>query len=214
MDQEVEIISANTRNEKIKNFFINNRKLLISVLVIIILALIGFFGYKEYLASKKEKLGEQYNIAVIKFEAGQKDNIEQTLKEVIFAKDRTYSPLAFFFLFDNEIITDPNEINQYFDIIINESGLDEETKNLTIFKKGLFNSDFVEENKLLEILNPVIKSESIWKPHAIYLMAEYYFFNNQKQKSKEFFEQLISIESVPPKIKTEAQQRLRADLSE
>ena len=56
MDQEVEIISANTRNEKIKNFFINNRKLLISVLVIIILALIGFFGYKEYLASKKKKI--------------------------------------------------------------------------------------------------------------------------------------------------------------
>ena len=85
----------------------------------------------------------------------------------------------------------------------------DEIKNLTIFKKGLFNSDFAEENELLNILNPVIKSESMWKPHALYLMAEYYFSKNQKQKSKEFFEQIIVLEKVSSKIKIEAQKRLQ-----
>ena len=97
---------------------------------------------------------------------------------------------------------------------INDLDLDEEIKNLTIFKKGLFNSDFAEENELLNILNPVIKSESVWKPHALYLMAEYYFSKKEKQKSKEFFIQIISLENVNPKIKLEAQKRLRADFSE
>ena len=60
----------------------------------------------------------------------------------------------------------------------------------------MYNSEFSNENELLEILNPVIKSESVWKPHALYLMAEYYFSKNQKQKSKEFFEQIINLEKI------------------
>ena len=119
-----------------------------------------------------------------------------------------------YYLLDNNLITSQEEINTYFDIIINEIGLDKENKNLTIFKKGLFNSEFANENELLNILNPVIKSDSIWKPHALYLMAEYYFSKNEKQKSKEFLEKLISLENINDKIKLEAQKRLRSDLSE
>ena len=93
-------------------------------------------------------------------------------------------------------------------------GLNKEIKELTIFKKGLFNSDFASENDLLNILNPVIKTESVWKAHALYLMAEYYFFKSQKQKSKEFFEQITKLENANSKIKLEAQKRLSTNFSE
>tara|TARA_X000000368_G_C22502417_1_gene481184 strand:- start:136 stop:546 length:411 start_codon:yes stop_codon:yes gene_type:complete len=136
------------------------------------------------------------------------------MKEIIEGKDKTYSPLAFYYLLDNDLITSKEDINRYFDILINEIELDNENKNLTIFKKGLFNSESANESELLNILNPLIKSDSIWKPHALYLMAEYYFAKNEKQKSKEFFEKLISLENINDKIKLEAQKRLRADLSE
>ncbi len=213
MDEEIDIINTNTRNERIKNFFINNRKSLTSVFVVLILILCGYFLYEELQTRKKAKLADQYNLAVIKYESGQTDVLEE-LKTIINEKDSTYSPLAFYFLIDNQLITSNEEINQYFDVIINESGLDKETKNLNIFKKGLFNSDFANENELLDILNPVIKSESIWKPHGLYLMAEYYFANNQKQKSKEFFQQLANLENASQKIKTEALKRLRVDFGE
>ena len=98
--------------------------------------------------------------------------------------------------------------------MIYEIGLDDGNKNLTIFKKGLFNSEFANENELLDILNPIIKSESIWKQHALYLMAEYYFAKKEKQKSKEFLDQLISLKNINQKIKLEAQKRLRSDFSE
>ena len=136
------------------------------------------------------------------------------MKEIIEDKDKTYSPLAFFYLLDNDLITSKEEINEFFDILINEIDLDKENKNLTIFKKGLFNSEFANENELLNILNPIIKSESIWKPHALYLMAEYYFAKNEKQKSKEFFEHLVSLEDISSKVKMEAQKRLRSDFGE
>ena len=134
--------------------------------------------------------------------------------EIINTKDKTYSPLAFFFLLDKDLITTSDEINSYFDLLINEVSLDKEIKNLTVYKKGLFNSDFVQENELLNILNPVIKSESIWKPQAMYLMAEFYLAKNQKQKSKDFFDQIMNIENVSPKIKLEVQRRLRSEFGE
>ena len=213
MDEEIEIINTNTRIEKLKNFLISKRKQLISLLILIILLLISFFGYQEFNSRSKEKLANKFNKIVIDFENGQK-NINSDLIEIINTKDKTYSPLAFFFLMDNDLISSNDEINSYFDLLINEIDLEKEIKNLTIYKKGLFNSDFIEENELLNILNPIIKSDSMWKPQALYLMAEYYLSKNQKQKSKEFFNQIVDMENISPKIKLEVQRRLRSDFSE
>ena len=214
MDEEIDIINRNTRIEKLKNLLISKRKQLITSLIFIILILITFFGYQEFKSSSKKKLANKFNSIVINFETGKKENINNNLIEIINTKDKTYSPLAFFFLLDNDLITSSDEINSYFDLLINEVSLDKEIKNLTIYKKGLFNSDFVDENQLLDILNPVIKSESIWKPQAMYLMAEFYLAKNQKQKSKDFFEQIMNIENVSPKIKLEVQRRLRSEFGE
>jgi predicted negative regulator of RcsB-dependent stress response len=214
MDQEIEIISSETRKEKIKNFLINKKKTIIAVAIFLLLILFSFFFYQEYEKGHREWLGDKYNTTIIQYETGDKSKILSSMKEIIEDKDKTYSPLAFFYLLDNDLITSKEEINEFFDILINEIDLDKENKNLTIFKKGLFNSEFANENELLNILNPIIKSESIWKPHALYLMAEYYFAKNEKQKSKEFFELLVSLEDISSKVKMEAQKRLRSDFGE
>ena len=213
MDEEIEIINRNTKIEKLKNFLSSQRKPLITLLIIIILVLISFFAYQEFNSRNKEKLANKFNKIVTNFESGQKD-LNTSLVEIINSKDKTYSPLAFFFLLDNDLISLNDEINSYFDLLINEVPLEKEIKNLTIYKKGLFNSDFVEENELLNILNPIIKSDSMWKPHAMYLIAEFYLSKNQKKKSKEFFNQIIAMENISPKIKLEVQKRLLSDFSE
>tara|TARA_B100000131_G_scaffold133863_1_gene130502 strand:+ start:2839 stop:3489 length:651 start_codon:yes stop_codon:yes gene_type:complete len=213
-EQEIEIINSNTRKQKIKNFFINHKKNIIFILILIILLLISFFLYQDYRLGIKEKLSDKYNILVTKFESGKKENIENEFKEIINKKDKTYSPLAFYFLIDNQLISSQDEINKYFDILINELNLEDEIKNLTIYKKGLYNSDFADENQLLDILNPIIKSESIWKSHALFLMAEYYLAKNENQKSKEFFSQIVNLENANSKLKVAAQNRLRANFSD
>tara|TARA_B100001996_G_scaffold341297_1_gene295268 strand:+ start:81 stop:725 length:645 start_codon:yes stop_codon:yes gene_type:complete len=214
MDQDIEIINTNTRNEKIKNFFIKNKKSLFSSVIILLVILFSFLFYEKYKLGQKEKLANKFNLATINFEADDKGSAVSSFKEIIKAKDKTYSPLAFYFLLDNELISSRGEINNYFDIIINDVGLNKEIKELIIFKKGLYNSEFANENEILNILNPIIKSESLWKIHALYLMAEYYYSKNQKQKSKEFFEKITKLENTNSKIKLEAQKRLSANFSE
>ena len=213
MDEEIEIINTNTRIEKLKNFLVSKRKQIINLFIILILILISFFAYQEFKSRNKIKLANKFNKIVTSFENGQK-NLNDELIDIINVKDKTYSPLAFFFLLDNDLISSKDEINSYFDILINNIPLEKEIKNLTIYKKGLFNSDYVQENELLNILNPIIKSESMWKPQALYLMAEFYLSKNQKQKSKEFFNQIAEMENISPKIKLEVQKRLRSDFSE
>ena len=214
MDEEIQIINTNTRIEKIKNFFISKRKTIITTTLVIILLLISFFGYLEFKDRKKAQLANKFNLIVTKFESNQKANVENELIAIIEEKDKTYSPLAFYFLLDNNLINSNKKINNFFDLLINDIKLEKEIKNLTIYKKALFNSDFVEENELLNILNPVIRSESIWKPQALYLMAEFYLAKNQKQKSKDFFNQITSLDNISPKIKLEVQRRLRSEFSE
>ena len=214
MDEEIQIINTNTRIEKIKNFFISKRKTIITTALVIILLLISFFGYLEFKDRKKAQLANKFNLIVTKFESNQKANVENELIAIIEEKDKTYSPLAFYFLLDNNLINSYEKINNFFDLLINDIKLEKEIKNLTIYKKALFNSDFVEENELLNILNPVIRSESIWKPQALYLMAEFYLAKNQKQKSKDFFNQITSLDNISPKIKLEVQRRLRSEFSE
>ena len=214
MDEDISIINTNTRNEKIKNFFIKNKKILIICLSTIVLIIFGFFGYEEIQKNKKNKIAEKYNSTIIDFISADKMYVKSKLIEIINEKDSTYSPLALYFIIDNEIDASKEEINKYFDVMIKETNLEKEIKNLIIYKKGLFNADHVSENSLIQILNPLINSDSVWKSHALYLMAEYFLYKNQKQKAKEFYNQILSFEKSNQNIKLETQKRLRQDFSE
>ena len=214
MDEDIAIINKETRNEKIKNFFIKNKKKIIISISVIILSIFGYFINEDFNKKSKIKLANRYNIVKMNFISGNKSMVANELVSIVHEKDKTYSPLALYFLIDNNIISDKNKINELFDTVINETSLEKEIKNLLIYKKALFNSDFESENNLLTILKPIINSNSIWKSHALYLMAEYFYFKNEKQKSKDFFDQIITLENVNSKIKREAQKRLNRDFSE
>jgi len=208
MDEEITIINNETRKEKIIKLCKNNKKKLIVLLFILILFPFSFFSYQIYLDKNKEKISSKYNLAVTNFEKENNLEIKKIMIEIINSKDKTYSPLALYFIIDNNIEVTNEEINRYFDIIINDTNLESEIKNLNIYKKGLFNSSFTSENELLLILKPIINSDSFWKPHALILLGEFFLDKNQNQKAKEFFSQVISIEMANEKLKTEAKKRL------
>ena len=214
MDEDISIINTNTRNEKIKNFFIHNKKKIISSLSFIVILLICYFGLGEFQDRKKIKISDSFNTIIINYSESNKEKTAKDLIQIVNEKNSTYSPLSLYFIIDNNLISKKNTINELFDVIIDETSLDKEIKNLNIYKKALYNANDSNENDLLNILNPVIKSESVWKSHALYLMAEFFYSKNEMQKSKEFFIQIVSLENANKEIKLEAQKRLNRDLSE
>jgi len=214
MDEDLSIINTNTRNEKIKNFFVNNKNKIISGIIILIIIIVGVFSYDKYLINKKKDISDSYNSIIIDYSEKTKEKTASSLIEIINKKDPTYSPLSLYFIIDNNLVSDQSKINSLFDILINDTSLDSEINNLIIYKKALFNADNAQEGDLLNMLNPLINSKSVWKSHSLYLMAEYFYANNQNQKAKEFFNQIIALENSNPDIRLQAERRLSRDLSE
>ncbi len=214
MDEDLSIINTNTRNEKIKNFFVNNKKKIISGIIILIIIIVGVFSYDKYLINKKKDISDSYNSIIIDYSEKTKEKTASSLIEIVNKKDPTYSPLSLYFIIDNNLVSDQSKINSLFDILINDTSLDSEINNLIIYKKALYNADNAQESDLLNMLNPLINSKSVWKSHSLYLMAEYFYANNQKQKAKEFFNQIITLENSNPDIRLQAEKRLNRDLSE
>ena len=214
MDEDLSIVNSNTRNEKIKNFFVNNKNKLISIVIILIILIISVFSYDKYSINKKKEISDKFNSITIDYSEKTKDKTTESLIEIINKKDPTYSPLSLYFIIDNSLVTNKVKINSLFDLLIEDTSLDSEIKNLIVYKKALYNADNATESDLLNILNPLINSNSVWKSHALYLMAEYFFAENQNQKAKEFFNKIISLENSNPDIRLQAEKRLNRDLSE
>ena len=184
MDEEITIIDSNSRNEKIRNFFINNKKSLIVSVSIVIVILAGYFSFNAIKERNKIELANKFNLAIAEFESVERAKTIEKLINVIEEKDATYSPLALYYLLDNNLIENSAKINNLFDVLINETNLESEIKNLITYKKALYNSELINENELIKMLNPIINSESIWNSHALYLVAEYFYAKKRESKSK------------------------------
>ena len=214
MDEDISIINTNTRNEKVKNFLVNNKNKIILTALALVIILIVTYSFDKYKTNKKREISNEFNLTTLKYSKNTKDNTASKLIEIINKQDPTYSTLSLYFIIDNKLISDRKKINSLFDVLIEKTSLDEEIKNLVIYKKALFNADFEQESDLLNILNPLINSKSVWKSHALYLMAEYFYSKDQKQKAKEFFNQIVILENANLNIAQQAQKRLNRDLSE
>ena len=110
-------------------------------------------------------------------------------------------------------MNDQKEINNFFDLVI-KSQKEKEIKNLIIYKKAMYNAESSSENELLDILNPILKSNSMWKSHALLLMADYSMHNNNLLRSKDFLEEIVSLEIINNEIRIEAERRLKRKSSD
>ena len=118
MDEETAIIDQSTRNEKIKNFLIKNKSKILGILVFIVILLILFFSYNEYKDRKIVEISKQYNSLIIEYDKKDKVKTYEGLLNIINKKDSTYSPLALYFIIDNQLSEDKEQLNKLFDTII------------------------------------------------------------------------------------------------
>jgi len=209
MDEEIAIIDELTRREKFTNFIINNKKKIYLVLGSVLFILFLIFYLLDLKEKKRIEISDQFIDASIKYDPNNKDISLNIFKNIIQKNDSTYSPLALFFVIDNKLLNSTEEINSLIDNVIKNSKLENEIKNLIIYKKALINSELLNEKNLIEILNPIIHSESIWRPHALLLLGDYFLSKGEKNKAQEFFSKILLIGNSDENILFQAQTRLR-----
>ena len=185
-----------TKASKIKKFYESN-KIFIYSFIFIFIILLGSFNF--YLENKKQKrvlLSENYIQAKFYIEKENKSEALKLLKEVTYANDSTYSVLSFFLILDHRLITDNEEISILYDHLLENNKFEKELRNLLVYKKALFNSNFVSESELLEITQPLLKKDTLWKPHSLLLLGDYFMSKGENIKAIEFYQQIFSIKNL------------------
>ena len=194
MDEDLAIVAENTRKERVKKFLIKQRKKIFLGLGLILIVIFSIFFYLDNIKKERINIANKFIQASLNYDEKKEDFYLKEFNEIIDTHDSTYSILALFFVVDNKISESNEKINSLFDKVINEVKLEEEIKNLVIYKKALFNADIKSENEMLEMLKPLTNSKSFWKPHALLLLGDYFLSKREKQKAKDFYSQILKLE--------------------
>lgn len=203
-----------TEKSKLKRFYQNNKILILSSIIFIIVTLSSVTFYLNFKEKKIINLSNSYINAKVYLENNEIDKATNILKEIIFSNNETYSTLAFFIILNENLIQDQKELLNIFDHILKENKFEKEIKDLLIFKKALFESDSIDEVKMLDSLNPLINKDSIWKPHALLLLGDYFSSKNEYLKAKDFYIQTLSLKNLQREFYEYARSRLTLILDE
>ena len=185
-----------TKKNKLKNFYYKYKILIFSILSILFFSVVLISFYFKNEENKKIVLSDNYIKAKIFIKKGNKEEAKNILKDIITENNSTYSTLALFLIINENLIKEESDLLSIFDKVIEIKAIDEELKNLIIFKKMLYHSNFASEAELLESAKILINSETIWKPNALLLMADYFFYKKEYSKAKEFYTKVLTLKDI------------------
>ena len=197
-----------TKKSKLKKFYELNKILIFSSILILIIVFGSFNFYLEKKKKEKILLSENYIQAKIYLENGNKTEAVNILKNVIFANDPAYSTLCFFLILNENLITDHKELLALFDHLLANNKFEKEIENLLIYKKALLNSNFAIESELLEGIKPLLNTETLWRPHALLLLGDYFVSKKEYFKAKQFYAQILSINNLQKDLYEQARLQL------
>ena len=185
-----------TKKSKLKKFYEANKVSIFLIVSVLIIAIASISFYPEIKERKKILLADNYIEAKIHLKNGNRDEAKNILNTIIFANDNTYSTLSLFLILNEKLILDEKELSNLFDQVLENNKFEKEVSNLIIFKKALFQSNFVSEVELLESLKPLINEKTLWKPHALLLLGDYFVFTKEYLKAGEFYMQILSSKNL------------------
>ena len=185
-----------TKKNKIVKFYEDNKILIYSSLITLLIIFGSVTFYFENKENNKILLSENYIQAKINLESGKKNEAISNLKELIFSNDPTYSTLSLYLILDHNLIKNEKEIISLYNHILENNKFDKEFRNLLIYKKALFSSNFSLETELLETTKTLINMDSLWKPHALLLLGDFFMSKGESIKAIEFYQKVLQINNL------------------
>ena len=198
-----------TKKTKIKKFYEKNKSLIYIFIFLTILTIFSSVYYLENKESKRVSLSDDYMQAQIYINEGEKNKAKILLEKIIYKNDSTYSSLSLFTLLSEDLVTDNNKINNFFDHLLKNNKFEKEMENLIIFKKLLTQFDNLQESELLNISKPILSSDSVWKPHVLLLFGDYFMSKEEYAKASEFYKKTLSTKGANQEFYDQAKKKLR-----
>ena len=188
-------------NKSLKSFFFANKKVLIILCSIIIFIGVFFWWYQNLNVKEKYKNSENFISAKVLLSQDNKVKSLEVLKKIILQNDEIYSPLSLFLIIDKDLETNEKDVIKYFDQVLSIKNLEKEDRNLLKLKKAIYISEDAEENDLLNLLNPILNSNSVWKYQSLKFIGDYYFDKKEYNKAKQYYTDILMLENANNDIK-------------
>ena len=181
---------------KVKKYYYNNKKFVLSSIIFLILLIVFLFFYLDLKEKKRIEISDNYIKAKIYLQNGKRKEAKAILKSIVYKNDEVYSTLSLFLIFNENLEENQKELANLFDQVLKNNNFDSEIENLIIFKKNLFESNFLNESEILETTKTLINSKSLWRYHALLLLGDYFLDRKQYIKAKEFYYEIVSSENA------------------
>ena len=163
----------------------NSRKIILGFLIIIVI-----FFILAILENKKKRkdvlISEEFNSAKILIKNEKRQEGLIILERIVDKKNKVYSPLSLYLIIDFQLEKDKEKIIKMFDKIISIKKIDEENIKLIKIKKALFLSENYSDQEMLDIINPIINSDSVWRSYAINLLIDYFTNKGSFTKAEQY----------------------------
>ena len=177
-----------------KDYFNTYKKtiIILSFILVLIGGIVLWFDNTQ----KNKRLKVSENFIEAKILLAQEENLKSLdyLKSIILQKDKVYSPLSLFLIIDNNLEKNKEIIIQYFDELLSINALEDEDINLLRLKKAIYISNSSKEQSMLDLLNPIINSNSVWKFQSLKFLGDYYFSLKQFKKAEQYYRILLETE--------------------
>ena len=181
-------MSEETLNKRGFIDFLKSKKKFLFVLIGIgILLLLSFIWFEYNKQNKKTIISENFIKAKVLYSQGKKNESLEIFKEIIQEKDDIYSALSLFLIIDKNLEINEKKITNYFDTVISIRSLSNEDLNLIKLKKAIFISEDSNEQNIINLLNPIINSESVWKMESLKFLGDYFFSLKQLKKAEQYY---------------------------
>ena len=166
----------------------------IIIFFLLLFSIFSIFSWMKYDANiKKQKLSEDFIKAKIFISEKKFVEANNILKYIVNQKDSTYSVLSLYLIINKDLEKDEKLVIKYFDKILSIKALKKEDLNLIKLKKAIYISRYEKEEDLLDLLNPIINSESFWKIQSIKFLGDYYFSKREYNKADEYYSILLNL---------------------
>mgnify|MGYP003389276777 CR=1 FL=1 len=193
---------------RILRFYESNKKIIYATIFFTAILIISIGIYLNFKEKNRVLVSENYIQAKIYIERGENDKARAVLKKIIESKDPTYSLLSLYLMQKQGLTTDIQEVSNLYQYLLNETNFSREVKELLMFKKALVDSSLVNEDELIKSLSPLVSGDSIWKPHALLFIGDYFYDKNEFFKAKEFYLKILSLKNLNDEIYSEAKSQL------
>tara|TARA_Y100000590_G_C15728809_1_gene1016259 strand:- start:652 stop:1299 length:648 start_codon:yes stop_codon:yes gene_type:complete len=185
-----------TKKSKVLKFYEANKILIYSVIFLFVFCIALVTYYSESNKKERTEISNNYISAKIYIQNNKKNEATKILKSIVLSNNETYSTLSLFLILNENLIENKRELINLFDHVLENNKYEKEVENLIIFKKAVLQSDFVDETELLQSIKPLINTNTLWKPHALLLLGDYFVFKKEYLKAKEFYLQILSIKDL------------------